>query len=396
MVLGQKRIGWNCSSATGGETGKLAPTDITSADVLALYNAGTMEPGFYNLTNMADRGIVVQALSATALSDEASGIFLNPDFQGVGDYSGVAGFAAQKGVWHSALVPAINDVVIWNGFHYKNLTGAVGTEPSGDVVNWLLLPKTTANVGYIQESDFIGYDLVNDAIMWRFDKRVNCVYSYTENFQWGNDSVIGCKDLVGTLVCINNKGIISNIKNLGASSVIIDNTNFGTVLICSFDGGGVFTVNINAGLSFSGNIVTSNKSIVFDSTISHLNKQMVGNVSFFTANLDMSDAAVFTGNVLTILASLNYVGIFTLINNSGAIIDSIVNLPTGRSITFKSGIGNNHVFSHTAIAGAVANDLICDAGAVNNTIVGRTNGTDFLEYSRLGNLNGRINSVIFL
>ena len=51
------------------------------------------------------------------------------------------------------------------------------------------------------------------------------------------------------------------------------------------------------------------------------------------------------------------------------------------------------MFSHAAIVGAILDQLVSDAAATN-TITGRTNGSDFIEYERAGNLNRRYNAVI--
>ncbi len=88
--------------------GALTPTNITYAALLTLYNAGTMVPGFYNILDRGDRGLVIEAISATALSLNGTAVYLNMDFQVVGDYSGVVTvtgvpYTSTKGVWHIGL-----------------------------------------------------------------------------------------------------------------------------------------------------------------------------------------------------------------------------------------------------------------------------------------------------
>ena len=143
--------------------------------------------------------IMVKGITTNSVSLEGSGVFLNADYQQVGVYSGVSGFVANIGVWTSALTPVANDVCIWNNLHYKNLTGANGvTNPASDTTNWALLSKSVTN-GYIQEIDFILYDVATNHIVYREDKRLNKVdnnpitYGTTSEafqyFQWGNDEV---------------------------------------------------------------------------------------------------------------------------------------------------------------------------------------------------------------
>jgi len=107
----------------------------------------------------------------------------------------------------------------------------------------------------------------------------------------------------------------------------------------------------------------------------------------------MANVSFFSAGTLTIPAFLNYVGEFTLINNSGQNIDKIVNLPTNHKTSkFKVEAGNTQTFSHTAIGSSVADNLVSDA-ATTNSIIGRANGSDVIEYEKSGTLNLRTNIV---
>jgi len=151
---------------------------------------------------ITDKFIYVRALDVDELALEARLIARNADYQVVGNYSGVSGFNSQKGIWHSGIGPVvIGDVVIWNNRHWRNKTGAVGTAPDGDGVNWEVL-AIAENTGHIfSEIDFIEYDFGNDWIQYRKDKRGNS-YRYSKriddsflgngssaiaSFQWGRD-----------------------------------------------------------------------------------------------------------------------------------------------------------------------------------------------------------------
>ena len=140
--------------------------------------------------------IYIKALTTNTVSQTGQGYFYNADYQGVGNYSGITGFAGQLGVWTSALVTALNSVVIWNNFQYKNITGANGiTNPSVDAVNWVVLPYSATN-GYIVDVSFISYNATTNRILLRTDKFGNSVERAVVNarnslnfFKWGSDDV---------------------------------------------------------------------------------------------------------------------------------------------------------------------------------------------------------------
>src|SRR4051812_11902215 len=83
---------------------------ITKAALKALLVAGTAVPGekyWITDSSVADIGMMaeVQKDFTTAnlfVSNRSVGGFLNADFQGVGDYSGVSGFVSQQGEWSVA------------------------------------------------------------------------------------------------------------------------------------------------------------------------------------------------------------------------------------------------------------------------------------------------------
>src|ERR1700749_2642530 len=143
----------------------------TYANWSVRLTAGTLPAGkWIRITDRADLGTDLFCTSTNQFSLQGDGGFLNADFQNVGDYSGVPGFVTNLGIWNGTLAPVIGDVVIWNCRHWLNLTGVVGTAPDGDPTNWALLPKTAANVGYIEEWDVTEYDFAGDWLQMRGDK----------------------------------------------------------------------------------------------------------------------------------------------------------------------------------------------------------------------------------
>lgn len=224
-------------------------TSILLVDAQTLHNTNSAIPGMQYwitdaATNVVDKGIVVTGTPNGKLSLEGHGGFLNPDYQGVGDYSGVETYTGNpfnefRGIHIDGNdTHVLGDVVIWNGFHYVCIDDSSGGIDIGDSGAWQLLPKDTPNVGYIEEWDMIEYDLNNNWIQSREDKRGNIVKrSHIEYeafggdnpfkfFQWGNDNVTGNKaNNLYSVVCINNLGSIRDCNFYGTYNVTGGNFN---------------------------------------------------------------------------------------------------------------------------------------------------------------------------
>lgn len=281
------------TGATGvtGSTGATGPTGATGAtgagsvsDTYANINtlrlASNLLPGvLYTITDRADLGLSVQAIDSENLALTGTGVFLNPDFQAVGNYTGVPGFNSQLGVWKSTLTPVVNDVVIWNNNHYVNLTGAVGTAPSGDLVNWQLLSRSNVT-GFIMASDTVEFDFPNDWIQMRHDTQrgneIGGSFTYEQNvsngfnvidrFQWGNDLAWGNYSRESLLNIRNAFNVLSNNRlemqsrlnaenwgTVGNSNQLNFNRLFGNSEIVCPSASGVITQNIlDCGCSVNG------------------------------------------------------------------------------------------------------------------------------------------------
>ena len=185
---------------------------VTNAQLLSAISGATLVQGdFYLVTDVsnADTFVLLQALNTSSISTSGWGYFLNADYQGVGDYSGVSGFVADEWIWNAGTTYSIGDVVIWNNRHYKNITGTNGGSPSTTPADWSLLSKSTTN-GYIAETDLVIYNPNTNKVIHRWDKRNNeaeFVSGTTDNvlayFQWGRDA------------CMNNKILgYSNVSGM--------------------------------------------------------------------------------------------------------------------------------------------------------------------------------------
>ena len=192
--------------------------NLTYAQAIVLIAANNLIAGaFYNITDattsyLVSGGIILQATSNNTFSLQGKGIFLNADYDGVGDYTGssVPYSGNNQGVWAANLPSmAIGDVVIYDNLNFINQTGVNGvTNPIVDTTNWLQLPKSKTT-GYIQEIDVVTYDFANNILRSRQDKRNNYIeWSPTAgslnlqpliSFQWGRTGAYSNKIINGSI-----------------------------------------------------------------------------------------------------------------------------------------------------------------------------------------------------
>ena len=84
-----------------------------------IINNELVQGAFYNITDRCDSGLIIQAINGNKLSINGVGLFLNPDFQDVGDYSGLLiPKGNNKGVWFLAGQSGVgafanDDIVFW-------------------------------------------------------------------------------------------------------------------------------------------------------------------------------------------------------------------------------------------------------------------------------------------
>ncbi len=373
---------------------------IEYADLETLRAAGNLPLGAqYLITDRGDAGIIVDVSSPDRISLRAKGLFLVPDFQNVGTYNTTPLLVgANHGVWslvRQTSIPYANGgIVFWNGIMYQVTDDSAfdSNSPDLNAFAYTVLSKNTNN-GYILEADAIMYDFINDSIKEREDKRSNIVGSVGTNFQWGNDEVTENKDLFSSFVCVNQKGVLSKNNNESTGVITISETFINNIYQCYFGNMSIVTFDDTTAALIT-DCVFNNKSAITVSTTNNFSAKEINAIhSTFNSDLDMSDVAVFSANVLTIPAELNYIGEFTLVANTSQTINKIVNLSSVHRITrFKVDSGLDQNFQHTAVATATA-DLLNSDSATTNNIVGRPDASDFIEYERNGNKNIRTNIV---
>lgn len=208
--------------------------------VLALSNSLIPSQG-YQITNalygslpVRNIAVYLEAVSTNELSLSGSGYFFNADYDNVGVYTGVTGYAGQLGCWSLSLLPVIGNVCIWNNLHYVNITGANGlTNPSLDAVNWSVLAYSVTN-GYIAEVDTIKYDFSQNRIIERQDLRLNSVtwciafagYDSFNNFRWGDNKCF-LNNLIDSVLVNCNNVLDSNFNALNSSLVVVGSATLG-------------------------------------------------------------------------------------------------------------------------------------------------------------------------
>jgi hypothetical protein len=232
----------NNTTYTGLVSNTVANNDfipVTYVQLTNLINTKTIIPnGDYLLLDaifypsLFPTKIYLKGITTSEVSLDGQGIFFNADYQSVGVYTGITGFASQLGLWDPILVTPLNSVVIWNNIHFLNKTGLNGlTNPELDTVNWQVLPRQE-NYGYIIEIDSILYNSATNRIVYRLDKRGNQVeltniggFNSFNVFKWGSDKVKQNSVLKNSILNNRNLNIVTEFfANQLADSVL----NFGT------------------------------------------------------------------------------------------------------------------------------------------------------------------------
>jgi len=386
-------------------------SNILYSDLLTLYNAGAVTPGFYLITDRADRGILVQVFNDTnginQIRLEAEAVFLNPDFQSVGDYSGVNALTGvpylnTQGIWAAVNESAYNDgtVVFEDGIHYEVIDeGAFdGSFPSSNNTAYQILPKATANVGYITEADYIEYDFILDAYVVRKDKRANIVYSHSsiDSFQWGNDSVHD-NQVYGIMFCLGycSAGIVGNIISYGINVNNMDQMattstfNYNRFYPATTGGAYPYVVNMtgtNVLQEFNNNVIevpatgidfTDNSQGAFNG------ETMSGGNSTFRHLVDLAGSTT-----LTLGTAATYAGRIDVQDTTAvtASVTTISTIPNGRTMSLYPDVGlAGAPIVITFVHNTGVNQPHC-AGGIDAIIDSTTE--DWIEFTKQTRLNG--------
>lgn len=404
----------------------------TYAQLQTLVAASTLQ--INTVYFISDRNIWVKAITSNKFELSGSFKMLCPDYQNV---SGLFG-----GVWISTMAaPTIGNIYSYNNFMWTSVTGAVGTAPTGDAVNWTCIGTYGSGTWkdwvnktgtYYQEEVYsCEYDFTNDWVQvvhdtkrgnrisgsYQYEQVVSNGFNVVDKFQWGNNNVV-CNDAEQALINnANSLGFVrGNVLKEGASihsnvltatshidgNSLAQNASINTNTLAA--GATISTNSLIQSIAFANKTLSANVDItqnVFGIDFNGVetlasdvdNKIVESGQSTFTATLDL-DTAIYAGTTLTIPTYLDYVGRFTLTSAANKTITVIVNLPTNHISRFEGVNGKTYTFTSAAIAGAVAGNPVRTAGAGNDLVVGRTNGADFIEFEKAGTFCRQYNRAI--
>lgn len=374
---------------------------LTNAQLLTLISTGSVVGGqFYLVTDalFSDGGVVVQGVQinkTTAVN--GSGIFLNADYQGVGNYSNVASYINNVGIWGNFATPigfVTGSVAIYNNINYLSLNGVWASNPTTTPAAWLALTKSATN-GYVTAIDQMRYNILTNQVVYRADSVGNEVDLYISglvnsltSFQWGRTTVTKNKvrgnsyinatnsyctflgnnlengTLTDATVKSVNVGLYQANEINGVSSLSCTTNNNGSVLGNQIERGVAVTLqNVGSvgGLNYckiadiSANIQTSDLSTLIS------NKQCESGFSNFETVLNLADPSVYSNPKLFInTVYQKHIGIFYLkgaFDTIQEIHDASFTFPT-TLFRFGAGGGTKKIF------------VIPANGAVDYEIVG--------------------------
>jgi hypothetical protein len=231
--------GFGFQSSGGSSTPSGGIISKTFAEITALIaSSGLVAGSFYKITDRGDRWLLFQAVSTNQLATDGQRLMLC-----AADYAIETDSYGNNwiGVWNDTKSVVADDLTIWGGLAWKNLTGAIGTavdDVTLDAVNWVVVPKASfTNNEYIEMQFGVQYDWTNDFAVKQWDNKNN-VFVYS--LDWG-DSYNNCDisdwnfATSGNALFSNHcRGIYNNsnngnIDNNSNNGGIYDNSNFGDI-----------------------------------------------------------------------------------------------------------------------------------------------------------------------
>ena len=409
----------------GGGGGGVYQTD-TYANWEIKRFASTLPAGSWievtAIPSQPDTTMVLFCTSSNEIGLGGKGTFLNADWQAVGDYTGVVGvtgiaFGTQLFQWYAGIeATAVNgDVVIWDCLHYQVTDDAAfaGTDPAATPLAYTLLPKATANVGYVQEVDEIEFDFPNDWLQYRADKRGNRLlytsfdeagfgFTALNLFQWGNDAWIYNVVFGGWIDQLNFAGTIDG-NILEKYGVIESNTGVGGSITANQIGSNCSISNNDLDAAYiSGNVLYGNTGIaqliLTTGEVFGFNILSSGGGGYPTTGTNQRYSAVIGNNTfessydITGLTTLNVnltkeTGILILTSsNATETINLITNALTTIPLTLRPAAGLTLTVTFTAVGSLAANGEI--VGPTANIVLVGDNGDQLtLQAATIGGFN---------
>lgn len=387
----------------------------TYAQISALAFSNSLIPSQgYQITNalygslpVKNIAVYLEAISTNELSLSGSGYFFNADYDNIGVYSGVSGYAGQLGCWSLSLLPVIGNVCIWNNLHYVNITGANGLiNPSADAVNWSVLAYSVIN-GYIAEVDTIKYDFSQNRIIERQDLRLNSVtwcisfagYDSFNNFRWG-DNKCYLNTLINSVLYNCNNIAESSYNQLHSSQVIIGTPTLGGSIEMTYNE--FFTSNVLIPIQASG--VGIGETFLYNriefSQLSFIKNDLTGPGSFVrnivsqSSLTDVNFEGTYIYNIFEHASSLDINQVRTGVIGYNTIVNSVLTISDNSASVIYNEVVNDSFLIVTQNTGTIKNNSI----RLNSTLNLGTNSS-LVQYNQLDsqsqlNLTNNTNLVL--
>lgn len=165
----QKKVGYN-----GGAGINTLSYNVTKSELDALVAAETLVTGAtYTITDRGDMGLVFLCTSATTLDFENGQRFMlcPATYKTISDKPKAINWI---GVWNPTKVVAVDDLAIWGGYVWQNVSGLIGASVDDITLdaNWSLLDKDGTNIIngiYVLLVFGVNYDYYNDWICSQWD-----------------------------------------------------------------------------------------------------------------------------------------------------------------------------------------------------------------------------------
>jgi len=289
---------------SGAVSGGVVVT-MTIAELQTATAAGTLGDyvgGLVKVSDLADRGAFLLVTSATTVSEDGEGIFLNAVWANgtEGDDSDVETLttiapATYLGQWALALEATIvdGDIVAWldttapqlgyRNYQLVDVGNLDGSGPSANTTAYTVLPRGPENYGYVVVSCPIKFDLANGVIIqreqagtiYRYDYMYQAILTYNaiDSYPWGksnwalntiDNARIGYENTEGSVFKISASvgGSVGPANYLGigsslAFSTFSSNSIFDAVIQ---DGVAVQYVTVADGVQFSAKTITASMS----------------------------------------------------------------------------------------------------------------------------------------
>ena len=222
----------------------------------------------------------------------------------------------------------------------------------------------------------------------------NQLYTSSQLNLFNNSNIVMSNFLFDTQFTsstIQSARIIGNTWNNSGLNIATCNGNISDT---AFKNTSVNISNLTVAISeiqiSNGNLNVNNLSVAIDGGI------YIEGIATTKYVLDLNDPTIFNAGTLTIPVGIaSFFGVYTLQNCAGQNITKISTTNFDVPVRFLPD-ANTVIFTRTAVGAAIANDIIASAAVANWTLTYRANGNDSIQIKRLGNLNGVIETEIYV